>query len=259
MNRQPTGYGSIYALVDPREPEHVRYIGWTSKSLEARLSGHLNDVLDARHRSYKRNWLASLRKKGVLPEIVLVERVHSSEWAAKERFWIAAMKEEGDRLTNTTGGGDGNYGVPKELFLQWAAKRRGRKHTPESILKMRLAKLGKKRSVEANRKASEKMKGRTTYKMTDEIRKKISMTLTGRKRATPYTEEQIEKYRSAARKREAKFHEQGGKIVSTETRKKLSDSGKRSWKQHPERKSGRYGTGRKEKFIGDAPSASCLI
>lgn len=212
MNGREEVYGSIYALIDPRESSHVRYIGWTSKSLEKRLKGHLNDRWDMKSRSYKRNWIDSLRRDGILPEIVLVEKVSVSEWAMRERYWIAELRKRGDRLTNTTAGGDGNFGVPKELFLQWAAKRKGRKHTSEAILKMRLAKIGKPRSALASLKCSLTSRGKCYSPMTPEIRAKISMTLKGRKNGL-MTLEQRRLLSEKAFLREARIRANGGRMI----------------------------------------------
>ena len=84
----------------------------------------------------------------------------------KELIELYGKKSNGGTLVNITDGGDGNFGrkaSPEEVEMR--RKRmlennpfKGKKHSEEAIEKMRLAKLGKKRSPEGYIKRAEKMK-----------------------------------------------------------------------------------------------------
>ena len=62
----------IYGLVDPAEPDVIRYVGQTMQAPIARYLGHMNG-LHPKHRRYK--WFRSLRHKRRQPDMVLLEAV----------------------------------------------------------------------------------------------------------------------------------------------------------------------------------------
>ncbi len=77
----------IYGLFDEREKQKIRYIGATTQPLERVLHDHI--ALSGDHKNKKRvNWLLTLRKNGVKPSIVLLERCSVAQHAARKRFWI---------------------------------------------------------------------------------------------------------------------------------------------------------------------------
>jgi hypothetical protein len=146
----------IYGLVDP-ETTAIRYIG---KSIhpEQRLRNHINE----KYPCHRRNWIDSLKKKGLEPGLIcLVELKGESanDWQAWERMYIAMARRDGWPLVNETEGGDG---VP---VIGDAARRRsiawvGRKHTPESIIKIGNASRGRHHTEENKKRMSEMMTGR---------------------------------------------------------------------------------------------------
>ena len=98
----------IYALFDPRDPAHVRYIGKT-ENIERRLRQHIqaavNRVVD--RPSYE--WVRELTSAGVVPGIRLLKTVPLDGWAAAERSEILMHRSAGHLLTNATEGGNGAW------------------------------------------------------------------------------------------------------------------------------------------------------
>jgi hypothetical protein len=93
--------GTIYALVDPRTDE-VRYIGQTTKPIEARLAGHL-----AAPAPLVRLWIEALAVEGRRPSITAIRvGVPSAELDQAEKDEIATHSARGDLLnvvSNTIG------------------------------------------------------------------------------------------------------------------------------------------------------------
>lgn len=103
----------IYLLFDPRTPEHIRYVGFTTNSLDYRLFGHVTD----RGRTYKAKWIRSLLKINIKPVIQLYKRVTADTWVQEEMAAIAKFKLEGHKLTNGSAGGEcgGRWGQSKAI------------------------------------------------------------------------------------------------------------------------------------------------
>lgn len=112
----------IYCLKDPITNE-IRYIGKTSIALHKRLSAHCKD----KKPSYKKNWITSLKRKGLKPVIEIIEIAKEDNWAERERYWINFYKEKNYKITNISLGGTGLG--------------HGYKHSPEAIEKIRAASL----------------------------------------------------------------------------------------------------------------------
>lgn len=100
----------IYFLKDPITQE-IRYVGKTTKELNERLSnGHLRDKTI----THKTNWINSLKKIGLIPNIELVKICKNENLCCfSERFYIKLLgradKNEGI-LINSTDGGEGTPG-----------------------------------------------------------------------------------------------------------------------------------------------------
>lgn len=90
----------IYALVDPRELDHYRYIGQTRQSLKIRLSQHeFNGV----QKVYE--WINELKKQGIRPIILSLVECSSQEDAnVTEEIWIQQSWQNGMQLLNTQTG-----------------------------------------------------------------------------------------------------------------------------------------------------------
>jgi len=91
----------IYSLNDPNTKE-IRYIGYTSQSLESRLKQHVRDS-NRNGKSYKRNWIKSLKTN---PTIELIEdKIENKDKILElERYYISKY----ENLTNGTNGGEKN-------------------------------------------------------------------------------------------------------------------------------------------------------
>ena len=93
----------IYGLRDPAT-EEIRYIG-KANNPKARLSNHLacNDV-----NRHKNHWIASLKKIGLKPDLIILEETNTLEWEEREKHWIKYGRDNGWRLTNICEGGSNN-------------------------------------------------------------------------------------------------------------------------------------------------------
>jgi hypothetical protein len=145
----------IYGLIDPFTFK-VRYIGKTM-NLKQRFDRQLNE----QSKTYRCNWIQSLRSKGKKPvQVVLQELNDTDDWQAAEKKWIAIAKKYGWDLVNGTDGGDGVVNLPKESRQRIADAWKGRKHKPETLLRLSEIRKGRVRSESAKDIVSLKMKGR---------------------------------------------------------------------------------------------------
>lgn len=168
----------IYALVDPRSPDDIRYIG-KSFDVNKRLKGHLSkDSLKTQ--SHKNNWIKSLLGGGVRPGIMEIESCPISGWEQREIYWIDYYKSKGHRLTNGTDGGGGSSGYKPSLETIERLKKShtGIKQPIETINKRILSNTGKKRSAESRERISNSLMGR---RLSGESRDKIRRANLGKK------------------------------------------------------------------------------
>jgi hypothetical protein len=113
---------TVYALVDEREPEIVRYIGF-SKDPSNRLKAHLSGVRHSKGHSHKLGWM----RKVLSDQARILWRtltVVDSDTAAAQAE-IAAIRdhlEMGHPLTNGTEGGEGADGWGGVLTPEARAK-----------------------------------------------------------------------------------------------------------------------------------------
>ena len=91
---------TIYALVDPREPNVYRYIGQTTFP-ERRLLSHL--VGSENGRGSKNEWIRFLRSEGVVVSMVPLE-TPEDDWRLREEHWIRHAISIGHPLLNITFG-----------------------------------------------------------------------------------------------------------------------------------------------------------
>ena len=137
----------IYALVDARNPEHLRYIGKTVHSIERRLYWHLYRQPSTKN-LHKRRWIVKVQDTGGDVVAVLLEECLDELQDEREMFWIAKAKADGHRLTNMTDGGEGGRNPCPEVRERIAAKLRGRKR-PQHVCEA-LSASGKRRTGALN-------------------------------------------------------------------------------------------------------------
>lgn len=90
----------IYGLVDPNEPERVRYVGQATNPA-ARLAGHI--TASRRDSTRKDKWIRDLEDQGRYPDMVLLERPKpGANLTALEEWWIVSMRDKGQGDLNTS-------------------------------------------------------------------------------------------------------------------------------------------------------------
>jgi group I intron endonuclease len=131
----------IYTLEHPITNE-VRYVGFTSKTLEKRFKEHLRDK-----RKCKRNsWMVALKKEGLIPIIKLLDFCTTENWKNLEQYWIEQFRVWGFKLTNMTEGGDGTLGYKQseKQKLNNSLINKGKTLSKETRLKISKSSKGKK-------------------------------------------------------------------------------------------------------------------
>lgn len=92
----------IYALLDPREPKHIRYVGHAFDT-RRRLQQHIRSgALPASRSTRKGRWIAAILSDHVRPQLIVLESdVHPDRVLNREDHWIRRLLRTGHNLTNT--------------------------------------------------------------------------------------------------------------------------------------------------------------
>ena len=179
MYRKEQKIKRIYLIYDLSE-ELNGYVGFTLYSIERRLKTHIRNA----RRGVQFHISRALRKLNYQVGIKLLEVVPEGKlWQEAERRWIKQYREDGWNLWNMTPGGDGVVGVPlseehkrkialyqkeKHVSLETREKisraNRGKKRTPEQIEHNRLVHMGYRWTEEAKKKLSKTLSGRKTHR-----------------------------------------------------------------------------------------------
>lgn len=178
----------IYGLYDPRNGL-LRYVGKTN-NIRIRHSAHTRENGEC----YKHNWVKSLISVGLRPEIKVLETIVNSDdkdWQERERWWIKSSLDSGAPLTNLHSGGRGGFSMHESTKDKIRAKATGRKMSREAI---------------------EKMKASKAAGLTPEVRERIRRAQLGKKQSA-----ETKAKRAVA---------MTGRIVSEETRRKISEANK---------------------------------
>jgi hypothetical protein len=122
----------IYGLIDPLEPEHIRYVGM-AVSNRSRPKQHAEEARDIRTKlSYKINWIRNLHNAGRDYSVLILEKLPSKTTRKicgdSEKSHIKSLREAGHQLTNATEGGDGGIICPVGVLLENLAKGRAIAH-----------------------------------------------------------------------------------------------------------------------------------
>lgn len=173
----------IYGIFDPNEPETIRYIGKTKKSIKERLYKHI--YLSKKGVKRPLNlWIKKLLDSGIIPEIKEIEKTNIDEWDGKEIYWISYYRNNGDLLNLSDGGGSNlNYSPSDETRKKISEANKGKigywkgkKMSEEHKQKISEGGLGKKRSDTTKQKISESLNGR---KLTDNHKLNLSKSHKG--------------------------------------------------------------------------------
>lgn len=172
--------GKIYTLADPITNQ-IRYIGFTSLTLNERMYRHL---LDSKRRNNKLySWFKKLTKQQLTPIIEELDNCDQSNWQIIEQYWIAQFKAWQFNLLNSTEGGTGNVNPSPETRKKISDGNKGKTPWNKGIpcreeTKIKLIQLltGKKCSAETKKKISLLHSGK---KMSEEAKKKMSIAQKG--------------------------------------------------------------------------------
>lgn len=103
----------IYGLYDSTvKGKRIRYVGYTSKDQRKRLIAHICEA-KAGKISHRHKWIRSLLRRGVEPEIKILEEVTEHNWKERETYWIKKFAK--NKLTNGTTGGEGLINPTKRV------------------------------------------------------------------------------------------------------------------------------------------------
>lgn len=161
----------IYALYDPDDPSHVRYIGKTD-NVERRLSQHLQAALMRNLIRPSCEWIRMLALRGVSPGIRVLKTVPLEQWAVAERAEILAYRVDGHQLTNATEGGNGAW------FPDPAARERHRAGVSVAMQSAAVqAKIRKPKSEAHKLALSDALSGRS---LSDETKSRLAAARTGK-------------------------------------------------------------------------------
>lgn len=84
----------IYALIDPRHPRDIRYVGCT-QNRTARHIAHCSQI----GKSAKGGWVDQIRSEGVMPSMITLEVIEDdAEADQRELYWIDQHRTP--KLTN---------------------------------------------------------------------------------------------------------------------------------------------------------------
>ena len=230
----------VYALVDPRSPEQIRYVGHAI-DVDGRRKRHINDA-STQSRTHKVCWIRKLLSDGVEPDAVKKVVVASRNEAAHyETLLISAYKSSGHRLTNSTAGGDGVVEWTPELRARVRMLKLGKKrgpHTDATKRKMSAAHKGRIRSpqeIEANKKVGIARRGKPISETARASFVAMGERNRGKKRPADVVAKYVAKLRSpevrAKLSAASKLRWQLGLGITEEGRKRLSESAKRLWSE----------------------------
>jgi transcriptional regulator with XRE-family HTH domain len=95
-------YCSIYALVDPRQPEVWWYVGRSFHPRSRRVQHARGPNRAAQGATYKEHWIAQLLSQNIRPSVIVLEECKSlSDAIVREKIWIRRALSDGHPLTNS--------------------------------------------------------------------------------------------------------------------------------------------------------------
>ena len=113
--------GRIYHVIHPKDPERVRYVGKTKRTIHERETGHWSDCNRKRSNSRMQNWLIKYRSdRGLIEFREVMTASTAEELNTLEMSEIARLRAIGQADLNILDGGDGGAGTV------WTPERRAR-------------------------------------------------------------------------------------------------------------------------------------
>lgn len=126
----------LYALNDP-ETGKCRYVGKSDRP-KKRLQAHLDKAKLAN--THKNCWIIGLRKRGLRPDLEVLDEVPASEWEFWEQEYIRVFRMVGCNLLNALPGGEGlpsGFVFSEKTRENMRKAQTGRRHSEETKEKMR--------------------------------------------------------------------------------------------------------------------------
>jgi hypothetical protein len=110
---------SIYGLFDPREPDHIRYIGKTVGVWNGRRRAHINEARERTdHKGKRLIWIRSLLAEGIQLGVVLLFITNEDNWETVERTLVKIYRMEGHDLLNVHRGGSWYKGGKNRGYIE---------------------------------------------------------------------------------------------------------------------------------------------
>lgn len=124
----------VYGLVDPLEPDHIRYVGLAR--IPSRPFDHARAARrQATRSSYKINWIRKLQADGREPTVLVLEELPESVSTFLigfvESSYIKSLRQIGHHLTNLTDGGEGLINPAQEVRDRISASQTKAMSSPE--------------------------------------------------------------------------------------------------------------------------------
>lgn len=156
----------IYALIDPRNNK-IRYIGKANNPYK-RFPQHINEAKNSNTK--KANWIKSLIKNLIRPELLILDEVEKNNWQFWEKFYISLYKSWGFDLTNVTegGGAEYEYSLNRPMLAETKLKK------SISMKEYWSENSNTEFRLNTNKKISKTVKEQSVAKWTPELRKKSS-------------------------------------------------------------------------------------
>lgn len=246
-NKSSTPQFIIYALHCPDPSSNSVYVGKSARGMERPLEHFDNFELRRYAHLPRAKFVMSCRKRGIEPEIVVLEVCASADDLNEaEIFHIAAFRAMGMKLLNLTDGGDGVLGhkftdeARAKMSAVWERRfeedpgardrlinqSRGYWAKPESLEKQRQKMLGTKQTPESVAKTSAAHRG---AKRSPESKARMAAAAAARWEAPGYREKQVAAQKAAKSSPEAKAKAaEWAKLASKDSHRTPEYRGKQS-------------------------------
>jgi len=174
----------IYGLIDP-DTKELKYVGFSSR-VEKRYNEHIKPSA-LKQNTYKNNWIKSLIKKKLRPELIILETYELAEKLPQAEIEVIEYyKFIGCRLVNGDPGGIGGKGRKhsEEENKAKSERQKGKIFSKEYKLKISQSKIGHIVTQETRDKISKANLGKPSptkgTKLSEQTKKKKSEAMTGK-------------------------------------------------------------------------------